>query len=193
MKTLMYIHGYGSTGEAFKAQELHAMFPDAQLVAPTFDYDSLSPYDVFAQLRTLIADTKPDLVVGSSLGGYYALCCTSFFERPVWCVNPVRDILATLQRLGADNAAADLLEQRTKEYQDFDQKVFQHLTPRDRQLHFALSTDDELLGDHRPLLTLFPNHGGVVWKDHCGHRFLRFNELKEEITSTLNQENNRAD
>ena len=185
MKTLMYIHGYGSTGEAFKAKELHAMFPDAPLVAPTFDYDSLSPNDVFAQLRALISDKKPDLVVGSSLGGYYALCCTSFFEGAVWCVNPVRDILATLQRLGADKAAADLIEQRTKEYRDFDQTVFQQLNPRTGQLHFALSTDDELLGDHRPLLTLFPNYGGVVWKDHCGHRFLRFNELKEEIAHSL--------
>ncbi|MBR3412436.1 MAG: hypothetical protein IKG81_07090 [Bacteroidales bacterium] len=188
MKTLMYIHGYGSTGEAFKAKELHAMFPDTPLVAPTFDYDSLSPYDVFAQLRAIITNKKPDLIVGSSLGGYFALCCTSFFERAVWCVNPVRDILATLQRLGTDNAAADLLEQRTMEYRDFDHKVFQQLKPRTAQLHFALSTDDELLGDHRPLLTLFPNYGSVVWKDHSGHRFLRWGELKEEITNTLNQE-----
>ena len=65
------------------------------------------------------------------------------------------------------------------------QGLFQQLKPRDRQLNFALSTDDELLGDHRPLLDMFPNYGSVVWKDHCGHRFFRFEEMKEPITKSL--------
>ena len=184
--TLMYIHGYGSTGNAVKAQQLHAMFPDARLVAPTFDYDTLTPQEVYRRLQSIVADEKPRLILGSSTGGYYALCCTHFFDGPIWCVNPVRDIVDTIERhlaQGGDNIA-----QRLSEYKTFDQQVFQQLKPRDGQLHFALSTDDELLGDHRPLLAMFPNYGSVVWKDRCGHRFFRFEELKEAITNTLNVE-----
>lgn len=179
MTTLLYIHGYGSTGQALKAQMLREMFPEVCVVAPTLDYDHESPRQLYQRLQALIADECPDMLIGSSMGGYYSLCCTQFYHGPVWCINPVRDILGTFRRIlpealrGTSEAQAML-----QQYEAFDREVFQHLAPADGQLHFALSTDDELLGDHRPLLTLFPNHGPVIWKDHCGHRFLRFEELK---------------
>ncbi len=192
----MYIHGYGSTGQAMKAQLLHAMFPDARLISPTFDYNALMPQEIYNRLQTIVADEHPDLILGSSMGGYYALCCTLFFDGTVWCVNPVRDILATIRRLLSQQlpdapelasiatAKAEGQQQLTQllsAYEEFDQQIFQQLKPHDGQLHFALSTDDELLGDHHPLLDRFPNYGSVVWKDHCGHRFFRFEELKEAI------------
>ena len=82
--TLMDIHGYGSTGNATKAQLMHNMFPDARLVAPTFDYDHLPPQEVYRQLQEIIANEKPRLILGSSTGGYYALCCTLFYDGTVW-------------------------------------------------------------------------------------------------------------
>ena len=177
--TLMYIHGYGSTGNATKAQLMHNMFPDARLVAPTFDYDHLPPQEVYLQLQEIIANEKPRLILGSSTGGYYALCCTIFYDGTVWCVNPVRDIVATIERHLAHEG--DNIAQQLSNYKEFDRQVFQQLKPRKGQLHFALSTDDELLGDHHPLLEMFPNYGSVVWKDHCGHRFFRFDELREML------------
>jgi predicted esterase YcpF (UPF0227 family) len=180
---MMYIHGYGSTGKAVKAQQLQAMFPDMRLVSPTFDYDSLTPQEVYRQLQKLVIKEQPTLIVGSSTGGYYALCCTNFFDGTVWCVNPVHNIVGTIERHLAQSGHN--ISQRLADYKKFDHEVFQQLKPRDGQLHFALSTDDELLGDHRPLLDMFPNYGTVVWKDHCGHRFFRFDELKEPITKSL--------
>ena len=184
MKTMMYIHGYGSTGQATKAQLLQAMFPNARLVSPTFDYDTLPPQEIYHQLQGLVAKDNPDLIVGSSTGGYYALCCTHFYNGTVWCVNPVRDIVATIERHLAHEG--DNIFQQLAAYKEFDQQVFQQLKPHNGQLHFALSTDDELLGDHRPLLDRFPNYGSVTWKDHCGHCFFRFEELKEELIDSLN-------
>ena len=183
MKTMMYIHGYGSTGQATKAQLLQVMFPEARLVAPTFDYDTLSPQEIYRQLQEIVAHEQPQLILGSSTGGFYALCTTTFYHGTVWCVNPVRNIVDTIERHLAQ--AGNTISQRLTDYKAFDREVFQHLKPHDGQLHFALSTDDELLGDHRPLLDIFPNHGSVIWKDHCGHRFFRFDELKEPITKSL--------
>lgn len=184
MKTLMYIHGYGSTGQALKAKTLQQMFPDAILLSPTLDYDRLAPREVFDQLREIIVDEKPEMIVGSSTGGYYALCCTQFYPGPVWCINPVRDILDTIDRLFPPSGQpTPALRERRAQYEAFDREVFQQLHPADGQLHFALSTDDELLGDHRPLLDRFPNYEKVIWKDHCGHRFFRFAELKETLVA----------
>ena len=183
MKTLLYIHGYGSTGQAFKARQLSEMFPDCRLLSPTFDYDRLTPCQVFEQLKEIITTECPDLIVGSSTGGYYALCTTLFYNGTVWCVNPVRDIVATIARHLAHEG--ENIAMRLTEYKAFDQQVFRHLKPKDGQLHFALSTDDELLGDHRPLLAMFPNYGSVVWKADNGHRFFRFAELEEDIRKSL--------
>lgn len=184
MANLLYIHGYGSTGNAVKAQKLQAMFPQHQVLAPTFDYDRLAPQEVFRQLQETILSHRPALVLGSSMGGYYALCCTQFYPGTVWCVNPVHDIVGTIRRHLAASAENNI-SAVVSLYEDFDQSVFRQLHPIDGQLHFALSTDDELLGDHLPLLSLFPNHGSVVWKDHCGHLFLRFDELKEALAQSL--------
>lgn len=183
---LLYIHGYGSTGNAMKAQKLQFMFPQCQVIAPTLEYDRLAPMEVYGQLQELITRESPALIVGSSTGGYYALCCTQFYQEAVWCINPVRDIVGTIRR-HLSVGEGDNISDKLKEYEEFDKRVFQRLQPKDGQLHFALSTDDELLGDHQPLLTLFPNHGPVVWKEKCGHRFYRFDELKAHFEQSLKE------
>ncbi len=184
---LLYIHGYGSNGNATKAKKLQAMFPEDLVIAPTFDYDSLAPQDVYHQLQQIVVQEQPALILGSSTGGYYALCCTQFYRGPIWCINPVRDILGTIRRhlsIPAEGMNSNI-SARLKDYEAFDHEIFQQLKPLDGQLHFALSTDDELLGDHRPLLDLFPNHGPVIWKDRCGHRFYRFDELQAPLAESL--------
>lgn len=186
---LLYIHGYGTTGQAYKAQLLQSMFPSYELLAPTVDYAAQTPFQIFQKLRDIITQQQPALIMGSSLGGYYALCCAGLFRGPIWCINPVRDIVGTLCFLEQhippeDETIKQLFPLRMEEYQVFDRTVFQQITIQGK-LYFALSTDDETLGDHRPLLNLFPNYEQVVWKDDCGHSFLRFEELKESIAASL--------
>ena len=191
MKTILYIHGYGSTGNAVKGQLLRTMFPQHRILSPTLDYNRLTPYQVHFQLRQIIDTEHVDMIVGSSFGGYHALCCSTFFTGPIWAVNPVHDVMHTLRRQLDVIATPDnqkLLSRMTSDYESFDQFVFQNasrLFKNQRHLHFALSTDDELLGDHQPLLKLFPKHKEALFFDHCVHRFLRFEELKPQIAKSL--------
>ena len=184
--TIMYIHGYGSNGNATKGQLLRRMLPQHRVVSPTFDYDHRSPWQIQDQIRETVENEGARAIVGSSFGGYHALCATSFFRGTVWTINPVHDVEATIRRVvvgsgTASDAASGFLDA----YKDFDAKAFRAQSllnrsgrwPVEVPLNFALSSDDELLGDHRPLLDLFPCHSRVVWKDDCGHRFLRFEEL----------------
>ena len=184
--TILYIHGYGSNGNATKGQLLRKMLPEHRVVSPTFDYDHRTPQQIQEQIRQSIEDENVRMIVGSSFGGYHALCATAFFHGPVWAINPVHDVESTIRRVmqsGAENSP----------YGDFDREVFQRLValnqsggwPADTPLHFALSTDDELLGDHKVLLELFPHHQKVIWKDHSGHRFFRFEELAADLAASL--------
>ena len=184
--TIMYIHGYGSNGNATKGQLLRSMMPQNRVVSPTFDYDHSTPWLIQELIRETVEKEEVSMLVGSSFGGYHTLCATSFFHGTVWAINPVHEVEATIRRVilnggNLTQTAAEFISL----YKDFDLKVFQKQSelnqsgqwPVDTPLNFALSTDDELLGDHKPLLSLFPNHSRVVWKDDCGHRFLRFEEL----------------
>ena len=190
MDTILYVHGYGSSGNAVKGKKLQEMFPSVRVIAPTFDYDNTSPYDVQRTLHQIVNDNGVMMIVGSSFGGYHTLCSTAFFQYPVWVINPVHDVFSTLQRIvlkqcsQAVHAGDDKYSRLKQEYLLFNDEVFSRLPKRLGQVNMALSLDDELLGDHHPLLELFPQPGCVVWKDNCGHRFLRFSELQPEITHT---------
>jgi len=186
MKTVMYIHGYGSDGNAKKGQLLRAMLPDCHVVSPTFDYDNRSPWQIQEQISEVVKSENVELIVGSSFGGYQTLCATSFFTGKVWVVNPVHDVETVIRRIIVkDGTDIEKTERFLADYSDFNKKVFERqsqlnqsgMWPEKTELNFALSTDDELLGDHKPLLELFPRHNHVVWKDNCGHRFYRFEEL----------------
>lgn len=194
MNTIMYIHGYGSDGNAMKGQLLRRMIPQCRVVSPTFDYDRRSPWNIQEQIRNIIEHDNIKMLVGSSFGGYHSLCATTYFHGTVWVINPVHEVLPTIKRVilnpnKPDGKAVQFLDQ----YEEFDKEVFREQAKlnqsnqwsADTSLYFALSIDDELLGDHQPLLKLFPKHRQVIWKDHSGHRFLRFEELADAIASSL--------
>ena len=190
--TILFIHGYGSNGNATKGQLLRKMYPNCKVVSPTFDYDHSTPWQIQKQIRETIEKENVELIVGSSFGGYHTLCATSFFHGVVWAINPVHDVVKTIQRVitgtspAKQNKTGEVLDGLLDYYNDFNEKVFLHQSelnqhgewPQETVLNFALSTDDELLGDHRPLLEMFPLHNKVIWKDQSGHRFFRFEELE---------------
>ena len=195
--TILYIHGYGSNGSATKGQLLRSMLPEHRVVSPTFDYDHRTPEQIQEQIKRVIGEEEVRMIVGSSFGGYHSLCATAFFHGPVWVVNPVHDVEATIRRVIMNKERRETDEEKAflKNYSQFNREVFLHQVslnqsggwPEDTPLHFALSTDDELLGDHTALLELFPHHKKVVWKDRCGHRFFRFEELSADIAASIPQ------
>lgn len=188
----MYIHGYGSDGNATKGQLLRKMLPCHTVISPTFDYDNSTPWQIQDEIRHAIEDNDIKMIVGSSFGGYHSLCTTLFFHGIVWAINPVHEVETTIRRviLNSSSSSNNGKGQSFIDiYRDFNEKVFCKQVnlnqsgqwPKETLLNFALSTDDELLGDHRPLLDLFPAHNRVIWKDDSGHRFFRFEELKDDL------------
>ena len=189
---IMYIHGYGSDGNATKGQLLRKMLPSHTVISPTFDYDNSTPWQIQDEIRHAIEDNDIKMIVGSSFGGYHSLCATLFFHGIVWAINPVHEVETTIRRVILNNSSSSNNgkgQSFIDIYRDFNEKVFCKQVklnqsgqwPKEALLNFALSTDDELLGDHRPLLDLFPTHNRVIWKDDSGHRFFRFEELKDDL------------
>lgn len=183
MDALLYIHGFGSSGNALKAQIMKRCFSDYQVITPTLDYLTLSPNAVMETLEAVIRQHQPRLTVGSSLGGYYSIVCAARFGIRIVALNPCTNPLFLMEEMVHDKA----LEQQTDkkaaamkqlaDYTIFQTEVFEKAIPKKGNLNFALSTDDELLGSHQYLEKRYPDHNKIIYKDESGHAFLKFEEI----------------
>ena len=81
-KKIMYNHGFGSSALSGTVKRIRQTFPNATVVA--FDIP-LHPAEGLAFLRQKAEEEKPDLIIGTSMGGMYAHQMHGFKRI---CVNP---------------------------------------------------------------------------------------------------------
>ena len=68
-KTILYVHGFASSGQTGSVHTLRLLLPDAAVIAPDLPVE---PEEAMALLRSVVASEKPDLVIGTSMGGMYS-------------------------------------------------------------------------------------------------------------------------
>lgn len=90
MKRLVYLHGFLSSPESFKAQTTKAWLqqhrPDIEYLCPAL---SSYPGQAIETLRNLMAHGNSEtMVVGSSLGGYWATWLVAEFAVRAVLINP---------------------------------------------------------------------------------------------------------
>jgi predicted esterase YcpF (UPF0227 family) len=78
----MYLHGFGSSGQSNTVTYLKKLMPDCRVVAPDIPID---PKDALPFLKGLCKKKKPDVIIGTSMGGMYAM---QLVDYPRICVNP---------------------------------------------------------------------------------------------------------
>ena len=68
-KKIMYIHGFGSSAQSGTVTRIRETFPNAEVIA----YDMpLHPAEAMSLLHDICEREKPDLIIGTSMGGMYA-------------------------------------------------------------------------------------------------------------------------
>jgi uncharacterized protein len=101
MHTIVYAHGFKSSARSRKATQLRDYLRDhhraLNYLAPDLSFD---PEAALAQLAQCCADVAPDqlTVVGSSLGGFYALWLAEKFACRAVLLNPSIRPFDTLAR-----------------------------------------------------------------------------------------------
>lgn len=103
MTSILYIHGLNSSPASLKARLLQAamqrMGLSAQLQVPALHHD---PQQAMLQLEAIVAQLGRPLLVGSSLGGYYATHLAERHGLKTVLINPaVRPQLLFEAHLGA--------------------------------------------------------------------------------------------
>ncbi|WP_295112442.1 YqiA/YcfP family alpha/beta fold hydrolase [Ruminococcus sp.] len=83
---MLNLHGYGGSAENAAFAALKANGHD--VVSPQNDYDAVSPREMVVKLKKLAADESIGLIVGTSLGGFYAAVLSAETGLPAVLVNP---------------------------------------------------------------------------------------------------------
>ena len=101
---IIYLHGFNSTGNSTKGQFLKDHLPDIPVMTPTYQHD---PETAIASLERLVEENlqqnQPLMLIGSSLGGYYAQYLVHRYKLKVVLINPALMPLVTLHDYLGEN------------------------------------------------------------------------------------------
>lgn len=67
-KKILYVHGFGSSGATGTAKTIRMLLPSAEVISPDLP---LHPAEAMDLLHHVCDTEKPDLIIGSSMGGMY--------------------------------------------------------------------------------------------------------------------------
>ena len=95
---IIYIHGFGSSGEGDKARKFRDYFKqyNIPIIAPSLSY---VPQLAISTLEQLIESYEDVSLIGSSLGGYYSIYLAEKYYLNALLINPAVRSAKTLKRL----------------------------------------------------------------------------------------------
>ena len=152
-KTLLYAHGFASSGQSGTVSRLRTVFPQARIIAPDLP---VHPQEAIALLRQLCEKEHPDLILGTSMGGMYTEQLRGFDRI---CVNPALEMGETMKAHGMtgtqqfQNPRQDGVQEfyvdkaLIKEYREVSEQRFVGITDDDRERVYGLFGDADTTVD----------------------------------------------
>lgn len=147
---IIYIHGFNSSAESFKAQALlsHLKSIDREddIVIPSL---SSIPSYAMAELKGLVEQniTKDICFVGSSLGGYYATWLADRYDKPAVLINPAvkpYELLNEYLGKNINHHTGEEYELTAAHIKELEEMDIEYITKPHRYL-VMLQTGDEIL------------------------------------------------
>jgi predicted esterase YcpF (UPF0227 family) len=177
-KTFLYIHGFNSDGNGWKAQALRRQFPTATVLAPDLP---ANPQAVIALLEPLVQKAGlPLYLIGTSLGGFYAYYLSAKYQLPALLFNPSLAPDLTLQGRGIGHFKTWTKQRDYHFREDYlavlaSMKATAQALVQGQLLRFFLAEDDDVL-DHSQLAEWFPS-SEIQWFAAAGHGFSKFEKV----------------
>ncbi len=185
-RRILFLHGFASSGRYKMADQLRILLKPAEVLSPDIPAE---PAEALAFVRKLAAEYAPDLVVGHSLGGFWAHQLRGVHKA---LVNPCFFISGHLRTLPREMAYLSPREdgQRSfaitdamcKGFAALEQLQFEGLTQREKDLTVAFfAFDDETVrqGD------VFAEHYGKAGVGYPGGHLPDFPEMKKYIVPEI--------
>ena len=95
---IIYIHGFGGSGEGNKATILRKLFSSHRFIAPSLPYVPKLAINTLKELISTFIENEHVYLIGSSLGGYYTIYLADYFNIPAVLINPSVNPTNTLKQ-----------------------------------------------------------------------------------------------
>ena len=172
-KKIMYVHGFLSSGQSGTVKMLQELMPNATLIAEDIP---VHPEEAVEMLKKMQETEKPDLIIGTSMGGMYTEMLRGT-DRIL--VNPAFEMGNTMSSMTGkqefQNPRKDGVNELMvtkgliKEYKDITTQCFQDITEEEQQRVFGL------FGDKDPVVhtfDIFHEHYPQAIHFHGEHRLI---------------------
>ena len=152
-KTVLYVHGFASSGQSGTVARLRQVLPHARVIAPDLP---VHPAEAIALLHDVCQQEQPDLIIGTSMGGMYTEQLRGYDRI---CVNPALEMGETMKAHGLtgtqqfQNPRQDGVQefyvdkQLVKEYKEQSEQRFLGIDDEDRQRIYGLFGDEDTTVD----------------------------------------------
>lgn len=191
MTDYLYLHGFNSSPQSLKAREtaewLGAHQPESRFHCPSLP---VRPAQALNEIRALIAGLPEDtLLIGSSLGGFYAAWLAQSMNRRAVLINPAVEPHLDLLRLPRDQIHPSTGEHYRLEEQDLETLLAHRLSrPDPERFWLILGSADEVL-DWRRAARLFSGCRQTVFNGD-DHRLQRWPECLPYLPRFAEQQRN---
>ena len=172
-KKILYVHGFGSSGQSGSVTRIREVFPNATVIAPDLP---VHPQEAMSLLNKVCATEHPDLIIGTSMGGMYAEQLRGFDRI---CVNPALEIAETMKAHGMtgtqqfQNPRCDGVQEfyvdkaLIREYREVSERRFEGLDEEDRRRVYGIFGDEDTLVN---TYDMFAAHYPQAIRFHGEHR-----------------------
>jgi uncharacterized protein len=172
-KTIIYLHGFGSTGDSEKTNQIkNSLKKDFKVISPTL---SPNPSEAIIQIRQLLSNRSLYMIAGTSLGGFYADYFNKVADIPAVLINPVVDVEDIKQFIGnhVNYSTGKEFNFSEKDYKDivYLAKQKNGIKKSEAPEIIILAKDDEIL-DYKKSMMYFSNDNQYISLFSAGgHRF----------------------
>jgi predicted esterase YcpF (UPF0227 family) len=187
---IVYLHGFGSSGNSQKADALKAVFGEDQVFAPDLPVD---PNDVVDLIKDQVffwyladRDIMGKLVfVGTSLGAFYATYFAHTFDAPAVIVNPSSKPHETLKKVLGRNINCVTAEEfwLTLGHLEELERMRNYLTNNymGALIHLFVAKDDEII-PYEQMLDWYKYTASTHIEETGGHRFTEhWNKVVDKV------------
>lgn len=189
---ILFIHGFRSSGASSKVTKLRAMFPETKVYGPDLPVEPKETM-VFlkGQIEKILLEDKTLLLIGSSLGGFYADAAAAMFRLPVILLNPTVapwKFMAKAVGINTNLHSGGTFEWK-KEYVEQLEVIGASIDTPDNLRNLFIADDDALLP---PAISLAYYKSARVIRHFTaqGHEFQQFEAVAEEIKEVYQYYNN---
>ena len=172
-KKIIYVHGFGSSGQSGTVTRIREVFPNAVVIAPDLP---VIPSEAMTLLHQVCQQEQPDLIIGTSMGGMYAEMLSGY-DRIL--VNPALQMGDTMKEQGMIGAqhfsnprldgVQDFIVTKAlvKEYKEMTEQCFSAVTPEAQRRVWGLFGDEDTTVN---TYDLFREHYPTAIRFHGEHR-----------------------